>query len=486
MWNRGLCRPAGAKSPGANPATSASIAGRLFFPQSKDLGCDVKALVSPGILKKMVYSGTHATSFAQASRDLKELAEVEISSARIRRMTERIGQERVDERNDAVAHWQQQTIPAQQRSPLKHVPEAEVVCVQMDGGRLQVWDREHEDDQLEADDQSKPDRQSEADEQSESDGSSSKTFWRESKVGICLSMTSKVSEQDPCPTIPKTFVNPARMSRLAREIKNAGKKPEGTSGPNARQAKKENQQLEAALETIEEEKQEAFRYKAPKIAERTVVATRQDVTVFGPLLAAKAWALGFAAVCRKAFVGDGSDTNWSVWRKYFSHYTPILDFVHAICYVYQAAVAALLPEEAWQTYCQWAQWVWSGQVHLVIEAMEARQQELGQPEADDPDSHPRRILATAIGYLRNQKGRMKYAHYRKNGLPITSSHIESTIKQINRRVKGTEKFWHQGAEPILQLAADHLSQTNALDQFWKTRQHRLPSTRRYQPTPTLA
>ncbi len=31
--------------------------------------------------------------------------------------------------------------------------------------------------------------------------------------------------------------------------------------------------------------------------------------------------------------------------------------------------------------------------------------------------------------------------YRRQVLPLTSSHIESAIKQINARVKGTEKFW---------------------------------------------
>lgn len=74
---------------------------------------------------------------------------------------------------------------------------------------------------------------------------------------------------------------------------------------------------------------------------------------------------------------------------------------------------------------------------------------------------------------------MKYAEYRKAGLPITSSHIESTIKQINRRVKGTEKFWDQGADPILQLTADHLSETNDLDRFWANRHRNLEPMRCY-------
>ncbi len=40
---------------------------------------------------------------------------------------------------------------------------------------------------------------------------------------------------------------------------------------------------------------------------------------------------------------------------------------------------------------------------------------------------------------------MRYDEYRRQGLPFTSCHIESTIKQINRRVKGSENFWSEGA-----------------------------------------
>ncbi len=53
-------------------------------------------------------------------------------------------------------------------------------------------------------------------------------------------------------------------------------------------------------------------------------------------------------------------------------------------------------------------------------------------------------VAEALTYLQNQKerGMRDTASTAKQGLPITSSHIESTIKQINcKRLKGTEKFW---------------------------------------------
>ncbi|MCC7086209.1 MAG: hypothetical protein IT427_14495 [Pirellulales bacterium] len=100
------------------------------------------------------------------------------------------------------------------------------------------------------------------------------------------------------------------------------------------------------------------------------------------------------------------------------------------------------------------------------------------PPAGD-ESSPAAIVAKTLGYLQNQRTRMQYQQYRQQGLPITSSHIESTIKQINRRVKGTEKFWNQAAEPLLVLAAAHLCQTNRLDRFWQNRKTHLEPRRQY-------
>jgi len=52
-----------------------------------------------------------------------------------------------------------------------------------------------------------------------------------------------------------------------------------------------------------------------------------------------------------------------------------------------------------------------------------------------------------------------------------SSHVESTIKQINDRVKGTEKFWSEaGAEALLALRADYWSDEEVLKGFWQRRQ----------------
>src|SRR5208283_4522879 len=67
-------------------------------------------------------------------------------------------------------------------------------------------------------------------------------------------------------------------------------------------------------------------------------------------------------------------------------------------------------------------------------------------------------------YLSNNGGRMDYPRYRQEGLPVTSSLAESLVKQISKRVKGTEKFWNDGpsGEAILQLRAAAISDGDRL------------------------
>ena len=73
---------------------------------------------------------------------------------------------------------------------------------------------------------------------------------------------------------------------------------------------------------------------------------------------------------------------------------------------------------------------------------------------------------------------MNYAAYRQQGLPIMSSLVESVVKQIGQRVKGTEKFWcDEGAEALLQLRADYLSDDEPLDTFWQERAQRMTGQR---------
>lgn len=437
--------------------------------------------LSPALLRKAVYAGTNAASFARAERDLEALAEQKISAQRIRRATVRIGNERVEERDAAVQRYRDLPLPQRHQSPVEHIPK--VVAVGMDGGRMQIRDRH-------APEPSEP----------VAEGGRKGRFWREMKVGVLETLASETHADDPCPTIPEPFVDPARVRRLCSEIKGAAKAKSSSAEPDESDSdappvsgSPASADALATHEAVACSPPPSTECVVPTAADpppkkrpglpvplvRSVVTTRRNLDAFGWLLAAAAWARGFAAASRKAFLGDGSESNWSVWRQHFSDYTPIVDFIHALCYVYAAAVAGRTVAEAWTDYCQWAQWLWSGEVAKVIAALLERQTVLGQPTDKDGEESPRVVLATSLGYLQNQQSRMHYAEYRRQGLPITTSHIESTIKQLNRRVKGTEKFWSVADEAILQLCGDTLSDTRPLDRFWHNRDHTATGQREY-------
>lgn len=398
--------------------------------------------MTPAALRKVVHAGVHAGSFRQAEADLLALAELSVSSQRVRRATVRIGHERVAQRDEEVEAFMKLPLPAQRRDPTGQAPP--VACVEMDGGRVQIRNRK-----------GKPTSADEA-----ADSSRKGRFWRESKVGCLLGMRSGTWAEDPCPEIPRVFVDPRRMNEMSREIKGFSSETEPSD---------------------QAEGERDVGRKRPEILSKTVIATRQDVHAFGRQLATAAWQRGFAGAARKAFLCDGLAANWTVWKKHFSHYTPILDFVHAVMYVYAAAMAGRAFAAGWEIYCRWAQAVWSGRVEEVLAELHQRQQELGLPADDDSEQSPRRLVADALRYLTNQQSRMRYDQYRREGLPLTSAHIESTIKQINRRVKGSEKFWSTaGAEALLQLSADYLSDTDPLTPFWRTRHATTSGQRSYQ------
>src|SRR5205814_7908460 len=92
---------------------------------------------------------------------------------------------------------------------------------------------------------------------------------------------------------------------------------------------------------------------------------------------------------------------------------------------------------------------------------------LGPPPQDAADDDPRSILAETLRYVDNNRTRMDYPRYRQMGLPISSAPVESVIKQINRRVKGTEKFWLRGgAEALLQVRAAYMSEDGRAERYW--------------------
>jgi hypothetical protein len=324
-------------------------------------------------------------------------------------------------------------------------------------------------------DEQTPSPEQERDHDSDEKPSPGGRHWHEDKVGLVLLMQSKPSETDPCPEIPDTFMDAQRVGEIVRGLKKSA----------ALRAEDEQEQTACEPEHDKQEQEQEVAYEGPKLERRQVVASRQAWPVFGALLACAAWLAGFAQAPRKAFVADGARAIWGVWKARFSSYEPILDFIHAMSYVYAAAKAVAEQQAGnggWQLYAEWIRWTWQGKVSCVIEKLEEWQQANGEPQKGETETSARAVVAGALGYLQNNADKMKYDEYRKKGLPIVSSLVESMVKQISRRVKGTEKFWtNEGAEAILQLRADYLSDGDVMAQFWQRRQARATGQRSYRP-----
>ena len=139
--------------------------------------------------------------------------------------------------------------------------------------------------------------------------------------------------------------------------------------------------------------------------------------------------------------------------------------------MFSAAFAGRPQSEGEKLYKRWIQAIWLGQVATILPELEERFAELGSPPSECVDSDPRTLVFESLRYLTNNADKMRYDHYRCQGLPIMTSAAESVIKMINRRVKGTEKFWSEpGAEAILQLRVDYLSETETMSRFWFARE----------------
>ena len=374
-------------------------------------------------------------SFRQGSQGLGHLSHLAVSAKQVERVVRRIGQERCDQRDAEVEAFERLPLVDKDKAPQGIVP-PDLAVIMVDGGRLQILDRRG----------SAAESGEEAEEQEEptvrEPGSKGK-HWREGKVGLLMRMSSPSSKADPCPDIPPHFIDEARIEKLAREMKAKPKRVEAlsaggqddpaqsvpTDDPGAEQtAPPAITVTDVPVSPRAEEGKkpssdgEGPSWEPPQVKARKVVASRRNWKKFGPMLATSAWSVGYMAAPRRAFVGDGSTHVWGVWRRHFTRFEPILDFVHALTYVYGGAMTGRQDQaEGWKVYQRWIGWVWQGKVSKVIEELRQRQQEIGEAEEGDKEGSPRKVVQEARTYLGNQQGRMKYDEYRQKGLPITSS-----------------------------------------------------------------
>lgn len=343
-----------------------------------------------------------------AAKTLRLLAEVSISGRHVGRLTEAIGAELVAKRDEQAEAHRTRKLDVQ----VPNVPS--VVAVEVDGGRYQR--------------------------RAEGHGCGARDpQWREDKVACLVTLSSGTHDTDPQPEPPACFLDRKHVRHLT-QCSTAGE-PEIVGAP-------------VASPPTDVPMPDSINWQPERLV-RTCVASTRDSDEFGRLVGAEAKARNFEVACRRAFVGDGQAYNWAIQKRWFAQYVPVADFIHVLGYVWQAASATGVCERAlWERYTRWLRGCWQGRVSDVLIELDAEQERLGVAPDDAEAADPRVVLARVRGYLRNNAERMKYPEYRKSGLPVTSSWVESLIKEINYRVKGTEKFWNEeGAESVLAVRA---------------------------------
>jgi hypothetical protein len=384
---------------------------------------------SPQVLRLAVRQAAKAPSFAEASDDLRELAGVSISATHLQRLCERVGQEWAQARDEDVERFRQQQLPAVPAAP------PAVAAVMLDGGRLQT--------------------------RAVAEGRGVHgPAWQETKVACCLSLASTEKAVDPQPEPPKALLDPPKVARLAVEMKARRAAGVARQEPGTRAGSKPKEKRRRSRRP---------RWQPRKLV-RTVVASMSDSDTFGWQVAAEVQRRRLGEAGRKACVCDGQKWNWTI---FLLHLLPwgfigILDFIHLAVHLYAAAQAVGgKPGEAWLRYEQWLRWAWSGEVKRLLGGLSEAAKHRGMPPPGAKEDDPRQVLADVVGYVANNRDKMDYPTYRRQGLPLTSAPVESVIKQVNRRVKGTEKFWLRGGvEGVLQVRAAYLSEDGRADRHW--------------------
>jgi hypothetical protein len=296
---------------------------------------------------------------------------------------------------------------------------------------------------------------------------------QEDKVACLVTLQGDAHAQDPQPEPPPSFQKPRRVQRLVRQMAGQAAEASGADPEPADTSQAADGQPEPS-NPGEPAGNPGAEPWAPKRLVRTCVASMVSSQAFGPLVAGEAHFRDFYRARRRAFLGDGQAYNWSIWKGYFWDFEPIVDLLHVICYLYAAAYA-VRPTEAdgWALYVSWLRACWQGRVAEVLEELRVWQGRVGVPPAGEElaTRDPRRVVAEGLSYLGNNQGRMDYPRYRRLGLPITSSLVESLVGEFNARVKDRRKFWKRpaGAEGILQVRAALLSQDGRLARHFAQR-----------------
>ena len=401
----------------------------------------------------MTLAGVVAESFPKAETYLLQLADIEVSAQRIRRITSLRGRERIALRQQITQYYLDASIPDQFGRVPDGVSSPTIAAISFDGGRYQVLDRSAEATIARL-------RQRQGGHRRKGE------HWKESRVACVMSMTGQTHEVDPMPELPVFLAGGAELQRKLTEIGHVMALPTSASDDKQEQelTSKPKSPRRSRTKTLPSDQRPL---PGPDLVHRDCIASAECWRDFGETVAAEAWLQGFAGADRKVCICDGNDAIRRVCETHFSDYVHVLDLMHALGYAMNAARAVGgVREEINERYRQWAESIWRGEVQLVIEQLERHQAVLGKAPKDASADDPREAIRRTRVYFNNQQSRMDYPAYRRQGFPLTSSLMESSVKQIGRRVKGSEKFWSaSGGDGMLALRGDLISDDDRLTNF---------------------
>lgn len=369
------------------------------------------------MLEKVANFSQEVSSFPSAHRLLKEALPVEMTMPQVWRAAERVGADLIRRRKDEI----QQMLHGRGPQTPKNPPD--LLVVSADGGRLQ--DRERPPGER----------------------------WCEYKAAVFYRATREEQARDGNRPDPQPEPHWKFISGLGRKQR-PGKK--------------------------------TYHDPAPEV--KTFTATTRKIDRFPLIVELEAQRRGLMRAKEVAFIGDGGDFVWTtsrevteMRRKAGLPVTEILDMTHANSHLVDAAKAAF-GERSGKEGVRWLNArlgeIWAGKAASLIAALEKKAEELGprperkksgtgEPIRDGEHLPPEVVLWRARDYFERNKERIRYDEFRRRGLPLHSTHVESGIKQTNKRVKGPEKSWllHH-ADEMLELRCLALSEDGRWDEYW--------------------
>lgn len=388
------------------------------------------------MLRKITYAGAHSTtSYQEAQNNLKSLAEFFISTSHIQRLTTKIAKE-FDQK-----YYSSSNLLEDLPEPEDHGP-IDAASISVDGGRAQIR-------------------------QENSGPGVHNPRWIEPKAGCLQILESKEQDSDPHPILPKIFQDKRAVKHMVERLK--GKTNQQDSADEDKKTK-----TDSHINTEQQlKKNNSYR---PKVLKRFVIADIAKAESFGHGLYRKMYQHNLHSASRKAYICDGDPKLWTtIYEENFraDSWTPILDFIHAVEYAYEGAkLSAQTGQKCWAKYIDYVTHIWQGKPLTVIRRLDKTISELENYKKPKSKYLNDKIdkLKTIRRYFQNNFAKMNYPEYRKKGLPISSCHVESLIKQFNIRIKSSEKFWNRSSvKGIIKIKASLISDDNSWVEFWDNR-----------------